>query len=172
MLPVLRPDSAPCAAAATPVLHIRRPDKQFFIQREKPPRVHFSHEDIHAVSKEIKQVRPAETDNFAHFESPSNDSRVIRRSAGQAPARKRARSRIAAAGPDPPCGENAVASLSSLMHNSCQVMDFKISCLITIYCVQDYFLLLFFFTNSSQTVKIFVIRQPPECGTERCRVFM
>ena len=121
---MLRPDSAPCTPAATPVFHIRGPDKQLFIQGKKPPRVRFGHEDIHAISKEIKQVGAAETDDFAHFESPSDNSRVVRRPTGYALARKRARSRIAAAGPDPPCGENAVASLSSLMHNSCQMVYF------------------------------------------------
>lgn len=124
-LSMLRPDSAPCTPAATPVFHIRGPDEQLFIQGKKPPRVRFGHEDIHTVSKEIKQVGAAETDDFAHFENPSDDSRVVRRPTGYALARKRARSRIAAAGPDPPCGENAVASLSSLMHNSCQMTYFR-----------------------------------------------
>jgi hypothetical protein len=73
MLPVFRPDGTPRASASAPVLHIRRSDKQLFIQRKKPARVRFSHDDIHAVSEEVKQVGTAETDNFTHFKSPSDD---------------------------------------------------------------------------------------------------
>lgn len=156
---MLRPDSAPCTPTATPVFHIRGPDKQLFIQGKKPPRVRFGHEDIHTISKEIKQVGATETDDFAHFENLSDDSRVVRRPTGYALARKRARSRIAATGPDLPCGENAVASLSSLTHNSCQMTYFR-SFLFYFSMLRTNLLSspFPFFTNSSQTVKIFVRR--------------
>jgi hypothetical protein len=70
---VFRPDSAPRATPATPVFHIRRPDQQLLVQGKKPARVRSGHDDIYTIRQEVKHVGTTETNDFAHFENPSDD---------------------------------------------------------------------------------------------------